>query len=640
MYLIEVSPFKKIKGFKKLSYFSNTPFEKGDIIKVPFRNSDLLAIVTDKNELDKVKLDIKNENFTPRKIEFQKPLNKFLPELIDSSFFCGEYFVKEVGPILSAILPKAIIDNLNELPEFAIQKSVENKQTQEFERIREKILTAFEKERYEHYKALVRQELAMKKSSLIIAPNLRVAQNIYKYISSGITQMVKLVDHQKKQELLKQFKDAQNTEPACFVGTYKSLALPIKNLNLIIVDSYGSASYRLLKYPKIDIRVFAKKLAEYLKIDIVFADSFLPLEEYLLNEKEENIAIDHVPKRVRKKTLIRIIDINKEVNYSKEYKLEYPIISREILGQISINILNGKKVFLYSPKKGLASQTVCNDCAYSISCPKCKANLRLIKDPKENENKFLCFRCGFALSSNILCPKCGSWRLFELGFGIDKYVNYLEKKLQNVEILSLDADSVKSQKEVNKILERFRQNQNSILIGTSKALLYLNENEVDYSAALNIDSIFAAPGFNVEEDVFANLIKILEKTSEKMDLQVKNTEHRVIKYFYKKNIKDFIKSELQLREKLMWPPFVRLVKITVKSDKKTVIKLMQEFLDEFHKYKPRIFKDFIYLDKNTVTLSALIRIPSELWPNEVEDFIHKLKMLSSNFEIEIDPEEI
>ncbi len=640
MYIVEVSPLKNIKAFPYLSYFSSHKFKKFDIIKVPFRQSEILAVVSNVKEVKSIKADIKNKDFAPRKIRKQEPMDFISKDFIKAAFDLAKFSVRAPGLILEQALPKSALkyyDKINPPPKNSKKEDLSD------EKINTLLINDFSAGRLESFKALVRQKLAQGESVLLVCPNRKTAKNIYDFLAPGISSLLYFYDSGLSP--LKQIKEINEIRASdkarCIVGTPAILFSDAKNLGLIIIEKEASISYKRQRHPKSDIVKLAELLAKRKNIEIAYADSFLRLENYMQLFKEEAHVLGHIPKRLRKRTRLRIIDLGKEIQYNKEYKLSYPIISKEILGQIERNLKENKKVFIFNPKKGFSSQIVCNDCAHVLSCPKCKARLRLQEDPRSKERHIVCMRCGYALHSNITCPKCNSWRLLDLGIGIDKVADFLKQKFANLEIFILDKDKVKSEKEAEQIITAYYEKDTaSILLGTQKALDYIPSDSVDYSTALSVDSLLSVPDFKIEEKIFSTLTEILDKTKEAFDIQVKDPKTRVIELFASKDLHKFTKSELKLREKLMWPPYVQLISVSISGNRKAVIEKMQKLIDIFADYKPRVFRDFIYLDKNTVELKALFRVPSDIWPDASKDFYKKLKELPAEFKIELNPEQV
>ncbi len=637
MYIVEVSPLKSIKGFKSLSYFSSHKFNDLDIIEVPFRNANIPAIVLSVKEVRSVKADVKDKNFAPKKIRKQEPIQLADKDFMRAAKKYSEDHLFELGPVLNQIIPAAALKYAKDL-KLSQQKT--QLETSYQDKISTLLVNDFSDARLDSFKALVRQKLAQEQSVLLMSTNNKNAKKIYDFLSPGISSMLKHLDSTLSPKNLYQEIERINSskDPVCVVGTAATLFLQPPKLGLIIVEKESSIAYLRRKSPRINIRDFAKFLAKEKNIDIVFADSFLKLENYMLLFKEEAASVGHVPKRLRKRVRLRLIDLQKEIKYNKEYKLNYPVISREILGEIERYSKENKKIFIFNPKKHVANQIVCNDCAHVLSCPKCKATLKLQEDPKTKERHIICLRCGFAVHSNISCPKCGSWRLMELGVGIDKVADFLRKRFPSLSIYLFDSDKIKTEKEAKRILDEFYNlSAGSVLIGTQKALSFLDQNSVHYSVALSIDSLLSIADFQMEERIFSILVDIMDKSIEAMDIQAKNIKERSVKLFADKDLQKFVKGELKLREKLLWPPFTRLIKVSVSGSRKEVIDKMQVFINQFSKYKPRVFRDFVYTDKKSVELSAIIRIPRQLWPREVKDLWSDLYDLPADFKVEIDP---
>ncbi len=638
MYIIELSPLKQIKGFKSLSYFSSHKFEKFDIVEAPFRNGAVQGIVISSKELKSVKADVKDKSFAPKKIRKQKALRIADDNFLKAAEKFAEEYLLPLGPLIAQLIPSAILkyaqkENLN------LRKKETLKQQKD--RIRISLINDFEDARLDFFKALVRQKLAQGQSILLLTPNSKNAKKIYDFLSPGISSMLELFDSSTSPR--KRFEQARDinasNSPLCVIGSSAILSLQPKKLGLIIIEKEHSHSYKRQKYPFTNMRDFASKLAEQKNLDIVFADSFLRLENYMALFKEEAVSLGHIPKRLRKRIKLRVIDLQKEINYNKEYKLSYPVVSREILGEIKRHTTLKNKIFIFNPKKDYANQIVCNDCATVISCPKCKAQMRLQEEPKSKERRIICLRCGFASHSNITCPNCQSWRLKEYGVGIDMVHEYLKAKFPELNIIVFDSNKIKTEKNAQEAINDFYHSKDAVvLLGTQKVLAYLDSSSCDYSAALSVDSLLSVPDFQMEERVFSILTEIMDKSSKQLDIQVKDKDARVIKLFYEKDIQKFVKSELKLREKLLWPPYTRLIKVSIKGSRSFVIEEMQKFIDQFAKYKPRVFRDFVYIDKKTVMLSALLRVARDLWPSGAKELWRDLNDLPANFEIEIDPD--
>ncbi len=637
MYILEVSPIKRIKGFKTLSYFSSYKFKRGDIVTAPFKNSEILVLVHSVHSVKSIKAEIKDENFAPKKIKKQEPLKITSKKFIQAVFDMADFYMLPAGVLLNELVPSALF-KYHELIKNCAQNNSAKKEKDDL-KIKTFTLNAFEDERMQEYRSAVRRELALGNDIFIVTGNMQNAERIFKHIKPGIENMVEIFDSgaSPKKQALRIAELNGKKSGFCLVGTSAILSL-CKYPSYIIVDKSNSDSYVKTNIQNFPLPNFIKKYAAKIDSEIMLADTFTGLETFKELQEEKIGEILKTPKRIRKSVRIRQIDLNKEIQYNKEFKLNYPILSKEIIGQLSARAPAGEKCLVLSWRKGLASQVICNDCGNVLHCPKCNSLLKLEK-LNDTSRHLLCHRCGFTLKSNINCPKCGSWNLKDLGVGIDKVEGYLKEKVPFAKILKFDSTTVKSEKNALKILEDFFTNDGEarILLATPKVLDYLTQDSINYTALINPDSLLSVPVFDIEENIFYKLIKTLEKSSEIMDLQIKDFNSNAINSFASKEFMRYIKQELDLRKKLMWPPYVTIIKVSVTGSKESVIENMREFLDVFSEYKPRFFKEFIYVDEKSVKLSALLRIPDTYWPNKTNDLRRKLSLLNNSFSVEINP---
>ena len=635
MYLIETSPLKKIKGFKKLSYFSTEEFKRGDIVKAPFRNKEIYVLVHNSKKLKEVKADVKSKDFMPKKIRAQKAIN-FLPDFfVKSVFDLADEFLLEPGSVLDKMLGANLSKNLEKVQDkitvYSSNKE-ENKKEEKDDEIINFALSAPKKERIDTYKSIVREKLAQKESVLIVAPNMDSAKELYEELSVGISKMVYLYDNQKSAKKLLEdyafFSTLQ--EPFCLIGTSGALAVFNENITYYILEKEAWFGYKSLSYPKLHTKDILTTVAKNKGAVYLLADTFLSLDTYKKLKEDTLQHLGSLSSKIRTRKKIKEVRIKEELKAAKEKKQDYPFVSTEILKEIINTVKNGENFFIFTPKRGLASQIICKDCLNTIKCPTCFANLKLHKDKK---TYLLCHRCGYSTDANITCPFCGSWRLLELGVASIAVAEYIERKT-GIKVAVINSDTAKSEKEIKELLKKEK-----VIVGTYKALPFLRSEQFTKVAAISLDSLLSLPDFNIEEKIFYILNLLLESAKEELFVQVKDENILAISAFSKRRLKEFVDKELSLRQKFLWPPYAKIIKISVEGSKKQIIEKMQSLVNELYKYKIRVFRDFDKIDKNTYRLSALIKIENDKWAQskELKEF---LELLPSDFQIEINPESI
>src|SRR5690606_6809210 len=147
----------------------------------------------------------------------------------------------------------------------------------------------------------------------------------------------------------------------------------------------------------------------------------------------------------------------------------------------------------------------------------------------------------------------------------------------------------------------------------------------------------SVPTWRVDEDCFALLLALREKTEEELLIQSRNEPDELISYLKAGHISHFFNDELALRSELRYPRFSRLIHITLKGKEEAVKELEAEISPLLEKY------DFIFYSSpdstplNT-TRYALSRVPSNEWPKP--ELMEVLRSLPPSVKVEIDPDRL
>jgi primosomal protein N' len=104
------------------------------------------------------------------------------------------------------------------------------------------------------------------------------------------------------------------------------------------------------------------------------------------------------------------------------------------------------------------------------------------------------------------------------------------------------------------------------------------------------------------------------------------------------NIAEFLRTELESRHRLEYPPFGTLLKFTYEGTKADGTKIMEEIEKTFGTYHPVTFPAFIAKVKGKYHMNALIKVPPKEWPNP--DLIALIRALPSEVKVRINPESV
>jgi primosomal protein N' (replication factor Y) (superfamily II helicase) len=278
------------------------------------------------------------------------------------------------------------------------------------------------------------------------------------------------------------------------------------------------------------------------------------------------------------------------------------------------------------------------DCGKIVACNNCDAPMVLHgKEPTEKHNMFLCHRCNEKRSAGELCKHCNSWRLKTLGIGSELVKQELEKKYPDLKILILDSDHATNQSQALKIIEKFNANPGSVIIGTEMALLYLRD-EIDNVGIVSIDSMFSNPDFNINEKILNNIIRAKSKATKRFYIQTRKVNENIFKYVMSGNLAEFIREELEERQKYNYPPYSILIKIIITGTEKGVereLANLREFLKDYELVEYPIIREST---KTKITKGVLMRFDKKSWP--IADLVERLKTLPIYYKIVVNAENI
>lgn len=646
MKIVTVIPFKDIPNREDLTYFSSKDVKNGDIVSVPIRGKATLGIVIETKDADDVKSDVKNMPFNLKKVEDVKEKSIFNNKFIDSIHKTSEYFVVSKSKVSEILIPAIVKNNYDKISPFYKEPAREDEKETNV-KLEKLLLQSNFLDRISIYKTLIRGSFAEKKSVYIVLPGENDIENFYKELSRGIENFtITIHSGISPKKTLEKIKDILTKDhPLLIIGTAPFLSIPRDDLGVIILEQESSNFYKTVKKPYLDLRTFVEIFSTKIKAKLIFGDTLLRFET--IGRKETEGLNELYPMSFRTNFREEIIISSRE---KEETEKEFRIFNNQALEEISRSIEKKEKIFIFSLRKGLATQTVCRDCGEIITCDKCLVPLVLYLSKDKKKRMFACNKCGDEKSSDLNCGRCGGWNLFPLGIGTDtvmqELTKYFKKDLGS-KIFKIDRESIKTEKELKNILSDFEQEGPSILVGTEMALMYMKQ-KVDLSVVSSFDSLWNIPNFRMSEKIIKLLLGLISKTDKKIIIQTKNHKDPILKSLLEENFSNFVRNEIEERKTLHYPPFYRFIKVSFTGDKKSTENARTVLKEIFEEYNPEIFSGFISKQKEEYVTNALIRIESRKWCLKElsstgiidENLKNKLSLLPNEFTIAIDPEDL
>lgn len=636
MHILSVAPIQRGIPIDELSYFTKEEVSPGSLVTVPMRGKLIPALVLRSTPAHEMKGDIKNASFAIKKLDSVHAKNFFREEFITACEKTGKYFATTTGAVIHSAFPSALV-----LSKKAGAKVIQQKRAKRHgERM---IFQADEAERFATYKSHIREVFARGASCFFVLPSIQDIEHTYASIEKGIQEYTFILHAGlSKKELESRWeKIITMTHPVLIIGTPLFLSIPRYDIETIILDRESAGAYTLQSRPFIDLRVFAEEFAQAIGADIIFGDLFLRTETLHRKEKGELEALMRPKYRLPSTATQHIIDMRTLGEQPATGRIA--IASPQLVDLIEDVRKKGTHCFIMGVRRGFAPMTVCGDCGTVVVCTRCTAPMVLHKKNgsqvtgQDENNIFLCHRCGLERDTMDKCTHCGGWRLTPLGIGVTQAEEAIRGRFPDAQIFRIDKDVVKKHTEALKIMNEFYQTPGAILIGTEMAVPYLTH-PVATVAILSVNSLLTIPDFRMGERVFRLLLLLREKAREHFLIQTRDTDIPLFALATAGNISEFLRTELDARSQLGYPPFSTLIKFTHEGNKSEGEQMMKEIEKIFGSYHPVTFPSFIARVKGKYRMNALLKVPIGGWPNE--ELLGLIRALPTEIEVRINPESV
>jgi len=347
-------------------------------------------------------------------------------------------------------------------------------------------------------------------------------------------------------------------------GPRSALWLPYDDLGLIIVDEEHDPSYKQKDpSPRFQARDAAIYLASIHNAKVILG-SATPSLESLHHARLGKYAYVHLDERYMGRNLPVIELVNAkslEAAKSQGNQLLTPELQQAMIEALQ----QRKQVILFQNRRGYAPFQICTVCGWVPHCKNCAVSLTYHK----SSDKLHCHYCGLKSAVIHTCPSCGSNKLRSKTFGTERIEEEVQQMFPEAKVARMDVDSMRGKNSMNELLDRLEKHKVDILVGTQMVVKGLDLAGVSLVGILNADSLLSYPDFRVNERAF-QLMEQVSGRAGRMDgvgkviIQAFNLQHPVLQWVKEHNIRSFFQHEIKFREFFAYPPFTRLIKISVK----------------------------------------------------------------------------
>ena len=420
----------------------------------------------------------------------------------------------------------------------------------------------------------------------------------------------------------------KNKEKArIIVGARSSIFLPFQNLKLVVVDEEHDSSFKQENpSPRYNARDSAIKLSKIHNAKLILG-SATPSLESKFNAFNKKYGYVKLMEKYGASAPPEIKCIDMKIYY-KANKMK-GLLTPELYNAIQEKLLLGQQILLFQNRRGYAPIIECVTCGHIPLCRNCDVSLTF----HQFTNSLKCHYCGFSEKNQKKCLKCNSVKIDMKGYGTQQIEEQIKSFFPSAKVDRMDWDTTRGKYSVDKIFEKFENHQIDILIGTQMVTKGLDFKNIGLVGVINADNILFFPNFRANEKAFQILTQVAgragrSKIKGSVLIQTFSSNNKIFDLIKKQNHDGFYKKEIAERNQFNYPPYYRLIKISIKSrDIETLIKasnwLFQSLSNGFTYpiYGP--FDPHVSRIKNEFIKQILIKYPNTNVRNKIKRHLKK-----------------
>ncbi|MDF2960133.1 MAG: primosomal protein DnaI [Paenibacillus sp.] len=355
------------------------------------------------------------------------------------------------------------------------------------------------------------------------------------------------------------------------IGARSAIFAPFTRIGLIIIDEEHESSYKQEESPKYHARDVAVARAEQHQAVVVLGSATPSLESMYGTMQDSSVyrsaaryELLTMHNRVEGRPLprVQIIDMREELRQGNR-----SMFSRSLYKAIEDRLHKKEQTVLLLNRRGYSTFVMCRTCGYVAQCPHCDISLTF----HQSSRAIRCHYCGYAEREVTVCPSCSSEHIRHFGTGTQRVEEELGKLFPGIRVIRMDVDTTTEKGSHEKWLTMFRNRQADVLLGTQMVAKGLDFPHVTLVGALAADTVLNLPDFRAAERTFQLLTQVAGRAGRhelpgEVFVQTYAPEHYSIISASKHDYNSFIDKEMTLRKFHEYPPFHRLILITLSHE--------------------------------------------------------------------------
>ena len=416
----------------------------------------------------------------------------------------------------------------------------------------------------EVYLQLIGKALEQNKTAIVLVPEISLTPQMIDRFIARFNKDEIAVLHSKLSigERYDEWNKIKDGKAKIIIGARSAIFAPTEDIGIIIIDEEHDSSYKSEAVPKYDAKEIAKKIAKENNCPLVLGSATPDLVTYYKTQQGK-ITLLELTRRANNSKLpeVEIVDLKMELANGNR-----SMLSVKLHDEIEQKLKEHRQTILFLNRRGFSTFIMCRECGYTVKCKNCNISMTYHK----TENKLKCHYCGYEENVVTICPECHSDKIRYFGTGTQKLEQEINKIFPGASTIRMDIDTVTKKNSHEEILNKFKNENIDILIGTQMVVKGHHFPNVTLVGVIAADSSLNIDDYRANERTFQILTQVAgragrEQLDGKVVIQTYNPDNFSIICAQKQDYEMFYNIEIALREQLKYPPFCDIILIGFNS---------------------------------------------------------------------------
>ena len=417
----------------------------------------------------------------------------------------------------------------------------------------------------ELYIHLIAEVLAQGGDVLLLVPEIaltaQLIERMERIFGSRVTPYHSRLTDRQRSETYFRLNRSQGGE--FVVGVRSSIFLPMRRLQLVIVDEEHDASYKQSDpAPRYHARDCAVVMARIFGGRTLLGSATPSLETWV-NAEGGKYGRAALAERYGDARMPEII-VSDTLRAARRGE-RHAHFNKLLLDKLGETLARGEQAMLFQNRRGFSPYVECTECGWTARCPDCNVTLTYHKAG----GRLVCHYCGHAEPVPAKCPSCKVTDVVPMGFGTEKIEEEIARIFPEARVARLDRDTVTSERAFNAIVAGFARRETDILVGTQMITKGFDFEGVALVGILNADNMLNNPDFRAGERAFQLMMQVAGRAGRRAQggevvIQTSEPGNPVVRQVVAGDFEAMARTQLADRQAFFYPPYARLISLLLR----------------------------------------------------------------------------